>query len=206
MSGKILVPFLRFLACDAYKPYSCFEWSVQFWVNFSGLVSWTDFIFCILLLLNSINDLAIISLMLDHSKIRKMHFWMIQRAKKEVFGHFLEFGLLNWLDIAYCDRTKCFPTFSYVTRSQRIIQRSQKCIFQWSKSPKKRFLAIFWTLVCQINLILHNVIVLNVFQHSTTLPDHEGSFKCHKNAFLNDSKEPKSGFWPFSGLRSVGST
>ena len=33
---------------------------------------------------------------------------MIQRAKKEVFGRFLEFGLLDRLDIAYCDSTKCF--------------------------------------------------------------------------------------------------
>ena len=39
---------------------------------------------------------------------------------------------------------------------------SQKCIFERSKEPKKSFLAIFWTLVCWIDLILHNVIVLNV--------------------------------------------
>ena len=36
---------------------------------------------------------------------------MIQTAKKEVLGHFQEFGLLNRLDIAYCDRTQCFPAF-----------------------------------------------------------------------------------------------
>ena len=29
---------------------------------------------------------------------------------------------------------------------------------------KRRFLAIFWSLVCWINLILHILIVLNVFQ------------------------------------------
>ena len=34
---------------------------------------------------------------------------MQKRAKNEVFGHFLEFGLLDRLDIAYCDSTKCFP-------------------------------------------------------------------------------------------------
>ena len=33
---------------------------------------------------------------------------MIQSAKNEVFGHFLEFGLLDRLDIAYFDGTKCF--------------------------------------------------------------------------------------------------
>ena len=36
---------------------------------------------------------------------------MIQKAKNEVFGHSLEFGLLDRLDIAYCDSTKCFLTF-----------------------------------------------------------------------------------------------
>ena len=87
-----------------------------------------------------------------------------------------------------------------------IIQKSKKCIFEWSKEPKKRFLVIFCSLICWMDLTLHNVIVLNVFQHSTTLPDHEGSFKCHKNAFLNDPKSQKRGFWPFSGLWSVGST
>ena len=32
------------------------------------------------------------------------------------------------------------------------------------------------------------------------------SFKNQKNAFLNDPKSQKIGFWPFSGLRSVGLT
>ena len=142
----------------------------------------------------------------DHSKVTQMHFWMIQRAKKEVFGHFLEFGLLDRLDIAYYDSTKWFPTFHNVTSSWRIIQKSQKCIFEWSKEPKMRFLAIFWSLVCWIDLILHIVIELNVFQLSAMLPGHEGSFKDHKNAFLNDPKGQKRGFWPFSWVWSVGST
>ena len=39
-------------------------------------------------------------------KSHKMQFWMIRSAKKkEVFGHFLELGLLDRLDIAYCDST-----------------------------------------------------------------------------------------------------
>ena len=135
--------------------------------------------------------------MKDHSKITEMHFWMIQKAKKEVFCHFLEFGLLDRLDIAYCDRTKCFLTFGNVTRSWRIIQRSQKCIFEWSKRPKKRFLAIFLSLVFWINLILHIVIVLNVLQLSAMLSGHGGSFKDHKNAFLNDPKDQKKVFGHF---------
>ena len=76
---------------------------------------------------------------------------MIQRAKIEVLGPFLEFGLLDPLDIAYCDSAKCF-------------------------------------------------------QLSAMLPGHEGSFKDRKNAFLNDPKAQKRGFWPFSGVWSVGST
>ena len=77
--------------------------------------------------------------MKDLSKVTKMHFWMIQRTKKEIFGHFLGLGLLDQLDIAYYDSTKCFPTF---TRSLRIIQISQKYLFEWPKEPKNRFLAV----------------------------------------------------------------
>ena len=107
---------------------------------------------------------------------------MIHRAKKEGFGHLLESGLLDWLDIAYCASTKCLPTFGNVTRSWRIIQRSQKCIFEWSKEPKKRFLAIFLSLVCWIDLILHIVIVLNVFpsrQCYQVRKDHSNITKMH---------------------------
>ena len=83
---------------------------------------------------------------------------MIHRAKKEGFGHLLESGLLDWLDIAYCASTKCLPTFGNVTRSWRIIQRSQKCIFEWSKELKKRFCAIFCSSVCWICLILPELV------------------------------------------------
>ena len=70
----------------------------------------------------------------------------------------------------------------------------------------KQVFAIFSSLAPPMDLILYIMIVLNVFQHLTTLPDYEGSFKCHKYAFLNDPKRQKRGFWPFSGLRSVQST
>ena len=36
---------------------------------------------------------------------------MIQRAKNEVLGYFLDFGPSNRLGIANFDRTKCSPTF-----------------------------------------------------------------------------------------------
>ena len=144
--------------------------------------------------------------MKDHSKIAKMHFWMIQSAEKEVFGRFQEFGLLDWLDNAYCDRTNCFTVFGNVTRSLRTIQISQKSIFEWSKVPKKRYLAIFLSLVYWIDLILHIVIELNVFQLSGMLPGHGGSFKDHKMHFWMIRKPKKRGFWPFSGVWSFGST
>jgi len=51
------------------------------------------------------------------------------------------------------------------------------------------------SLVCWVDLILHIVIVLHVFQLSATLPGHEGSFKDHKNAFLNDPKSQKKEFF-----------
>ena len=76
---------------------------------------------------------------------------MIQNAKIEVFGHFLEFGRSDVLHIAYFDCTK-------------------------------------WSLQLGYNIA------------------HAGSFKNHKNAFLNDPKSQNRGFWPFSGVWSVVST
>ena len=139
-------------------------------------------------------------------KNQKNAFLNDPKSQKEVFGHFLEFGLLDRLDIAYCDSTKCLPTFGNVTRSSWIIQKSLKCIFEWSKEPKRRFLAIFSSLVCRIDLILHIVVVLNILQHVPTRLGHEGSFKNHRKMFLNDQKSKKRGFWPFSWVWSVGST
>ena len=57
-----------------------------------------------------------------------------------------------------------------------------------------RFLAIFWSLVSCIDLILHIVIVLDVFQLLARLPGGEGTFKSHKNPFLNDPKCQKGVF------------
>ena len=95
--------------------------------------------------------------MKDHSKVSRKHFWMIQSAKKEVFGHFLDLGLLDWLDIAYYDRTKCGSTVGNTTRSWRIIQKRHKSIFEWSKVPKMRFLAFILSLVCWIALIMAGI-------------------------------------------------
>ena len=137
--------------------------------------------------------------------------WIIQKSgkcifewskepKKEVFDHFLESGLLDRLDVAYCDCTKCLPTFGNVTRSSWIIQKSQKCNFEWSKCPKRRFLTIVLSLVCWIDLILHIVIVLNVNQLSAMLPGHEGSFKIYKKASWIAQRDKKEFFGRFLSL------
>ena len=59
-----------------------------------------------MIILNDLDKWALISLVSDHSKITKMPFWMIQIAKNEVFGHFLELGASDRLQIAYFDYTK----------------------------------------------------------------------------------------------------
>ena len=185
MSGKNLEHILRFFFL---RRVGLFEWSIQLSAILSSLVRQINLILHILITLNGLNNLADIWLMLDHSKVTKMHFWMIQSAKKQVFGRFLDLGLLDRLDIAYFDRTICFPTFGNTTRSWSIIQKSPKSIFEWCEVPKMRLLAIILSLVCWIDLILHMMIEFYVFHHSATLPGHEGSFKSLKKAFLNDPK------------------
>ena len=67
-------------------------------------------------------------------------------------------------------------------------------------------LAIFSSLVHSVNLILHILIELNGVHDlamSSHMLDHS---KNQKNALLNDPKSQKRGFWPFSGLTSVGLT
>ena len=136
------------------KSQKClFEWSKGpkkwFLAIFLSYVHWIDFKLHILIIINDLDTWAVISPMLDHSKITKMPFWMIQRAKNEVFGHFLEFGASDRLQIAYSDYTK------------------------WC-----------WQVGCR--------------------NAHAGSFKNHKNAFLNDPNTQKWGFWPFSWVWCIG--
>ena len=66
---------------------------------------------------------------------------MIQRAKTEVFKQFLDFGLLDRLDIPNSSTTKSITTFCNITRSRKMIQKSRKSSFEWSKVPKKGFSA-----------------------------------------------------------------
>ena len=83
-----------------------------------------------------------------------------------------------------------------------IIQKPQKCIFEWSKEPKKMFLAIFGVLVCWIDLILHMMIELYIFHHLATLPGHEGSFKITKMQFwmIRSAKKEVFGHFQKFGL------
>ena len=94
---KISVSFFRIFSV---RRVGRFEWSIQLLAIFLSLVHRINLILHILTILNGVNNLVMIWLMLDHSKSRKIHFWMIQRDKNWVFGHFLDLGLLDWLDIA----------------------------------------------------------------------------------------------------------
>ena len=151
------------------KSQKCiFEWSkeqkTRFLAVFLSLVWWINLMSHIVIVLNVCQHSAMLSdRKWSFKRSQKVHLWMIQSVKKEVFGHYPDFGVLDQLDIAYCDSTKCFLTIGNVTRSLRIIQTPRKCIFEWSIEPKIRFLAIFRSFVCWIDLILHILIVLNVF-------------------------------------------
>ena len=65
-----------------------------------------------------------------------------------------------------------------------IIQKSQKCLFQWSKQPKMRFLVIFLSLVHWIYLILHILIELNGLHALASV-----------SVMLGHSKTTKMPFW-----------
>ena len=95
------------------KSQKClFEWSKEpkkcFLAIFLSYVHRIDLKLHILIILNDLDKWAFISPMLDHPEVTKMPFWMIQRAKKVFFGHFLEFGASDWFQIAYFDYTKWY--------------------------------------------------------------------------------------------------
>ena len=106
MSGKNLVLFLKSFPYDASTRFGPFEWSIWVSANFSRFGHRIDSILHILIELNGVYDFVVIQLMLGHSKMRKMPFWMIQIAKNEVFCHLLELDASNRLQIAYFDYTK----------------------------------------------------------------------------------------------------
>ena len=84
---------------------------------------------------------------------------MQKRAKNEVFGHFLEFGTSEGLDIVYYDSTMCFSTFD---NGLRLCIINLVCIIKHDlckNEPKMRFLAVFSRLEPQMDLILHIMMV-----------------------------------------------
>ena len=135
------------------KSQKCiFEWfkeqKTRFLAVFLSLVCWINLISHIVIVINVCQHVYIFrqcyQIVKNIQKSQKMHLWMIQSVKKEVFGHYLDFGMLDQLDIAYCDSTKCFLTFGNIARSWRIIQKAQNCISEWSKEPKKRLWPFSW--------------------------------------------------------------
>ena len=119
---------------------------------------------------------------------------MIQRAKIEVFGHFLEFeSLVSSIDLILHTLIvlNVFQLSATLPLHEGSFKDDKNAFLNGPKSQKRFFLAIFWSLVCYIDLILHIVIELDDFQLSAMLPRHDGSFKDHKNAFLNDPKGQK---------------
>ena len=78
MSGKNLEHILRFFFLWRVGH---FEWSIHLFAVFSSLVRHINLILHILIILNGLNNLAVIRLMLDHSKVRKCIFEWSKRQK-----------------------------------------------------------------------------------------------------------------------------
>ena len=93
---------------------------------------------------------------------------MQQRAQIENLGHFIEFGWFDWSDIAYNDSTKCFSAFANGYMSQIIYWL---CIvsISYAKKSSNRVSGRSPSLVGSIGLILHIMIVQNVFSFSQWL-------------------------------------
>ena len=70
-------------------------------------------------------------------KSLKCIFEWFKMPEKRFVAIFLMLGLLDRLDIAYCDNIKPVLTFGNLARSWRIIQKWEKCIFRWFKKPKR---------------------------------------------------------------------
>ena len=122
---------------------------------------------CILLLLVLLAFLAYVGL-----EFSKMHPWMIQGAKKRVLFSGLMSVWSTWYYVLWWHQM--FPNIQKLPDHEGSISSQWNAFFERSKVPKKRFLAIFWTganlrNLCWIDLILHTVIVLNVFQHEVIL-------------------------------------
>ena len=66
---------------------------------------------------------------------------MIQRAKKDVFGHFMDFGLLERLYIAYCDTIKGFLHFETLPGHEGSFKNRKNALLNDPKCKKR----VFWS-------------------------------------------------------------
>ena len=109
--------------------------------------------------------------MKDHSKIANIHFWMIQKPKNDVLAIFL--SLVCWIDLIWhivlvlnvfqhLPTLPCHDISFKNDTGHDIMQKSQECVFEWSKVPCKRLLTIFCNLFCWIDLLLNFWIVCHL--------------------------------------------
>ena len=97
---------------------------------------------------------------------------MQKRAKNEVFGHFLDLGDSDRLEIAYDGSAKCFSTCGSGFRSCMINLVCIMCINCAKKEQKMRFLAIFSSLGSRYDLLSHMMGIENVSQHVAVVIGH----------------------------------
>ena len=113
------------------------------------------------------NDSLQQCLIYSREKIDEKFFWGPNLGHRDqnlfqnqVFCHFLKFGSLVFLEIAYNDRLQ-----HYVTCSRGKIYQKKIWAQIWSKGtkirPKTRFFAIFSSLFHQFYLKLHTMIACN---------------------------------------------
>ena len=139
------------------------------------------------------------SLILDHSKIRKMPFWMIQIAKNKVFGQSLEFSVSDWLDIGYFDGTFWFVRFGYcITHIGSF--KNQKNSFWMIQIAKNQDFGHF----LQFGVLdWLDIAYSDRTKYCTSFGHHLARAESFKNTILNDPKSQKWGFGPFYGVWSV---
>ena len=112
---------------------------------------------------------------------------MIQSAKNEVFWTQVFWIDLILLMLIELNEFQCLRTF---IAHEGSFKSRKKSFLNDSKCQNEVFLTQGWW----IDLTLYIRIELNVSQHLATLPGHGGSFKSHKNAFLNNLSAKKEVF------------
>ena len=161
---------------------------MRFLAIFLSLVHRIDFKLHIMIVLNDLDNWAHISTMLDHSKITEMPCWMIQRAKNEVFGHFLEFCALDRLENAYFGFTKWSWHVGCHVAHAGSFRNHKNAFLGWSKEPKMFYFHHFLELALLDRLDITYFDFTKWAWHIGCQITLVGSFKNQKNAFLDDPK------------------